>query len=208
MNFELFLPESADNVLPYDGVVQDYGIILEAHQAESYLDYFLTDLNWQHDEAFLYGKHFKTDRKIAWYGDEDYQYHYSGVRKQAQPWNPRLLQLKQQIEQITNHSFNSCLANLYENGTQAMGWHSDDEKSLVSTDCETVIASLSLGAKRKFRFKHKHNAELVDVMLHTGQLIVMKGQTQLHWKHMLAKSTKIIEPRVNLTFRYFYPTTA
>lgn len=89
---------------------------------------------------------------------------------------------------------------------QSVGWHSDDEPSLLSAnEGETVIASLSLGATRKFRFKHKFQDKNVDVMLVSGQLIVMKGQTQKYWKHMIAKSTKIIEPRINLTFRYFYP---
>lgn len=206
MNFELFAPETSDNLLPQDGVVQDFGLILNADEAQQYFDYFYQYLPWQHDEVILHGQYYKTDRKVVWYGDEDYQYHYSGMAKQAHQWNPLLFNLKQHIEELTGHSFNSCLANLYENGMQSVGWHSDDEPSLLSADDgETVIASLSLGATRKFRFKHKFQDKNVDVMLVSGQLIVMKGQTQKYWKHMIAKSTKIIEPRINLTFRYFYP---
>ena len=205
MNLELFAPEAHDNLLPYDGVVKDYGLILDADECQQYFDYFHQFLAWQPDEVMLYGQYFKTDRKVAWYGDADYQYNYSGMSKQAHSWHPLLLKLKQQIEYMTGHSFNSCLANLYEHGKQGTGWHSDNEASLRSAEYETVIASLSLGATRKFRFKHKITAETVDLLLYSGQLIVMKGQTQEYWKHTIAKSSKIIEPRINLTFRYFFP---
>jgi len=206
MNFELFEPQARTNLLPCDGIVQDYGLILTSHQSEQYLQYCLTHLAWQHDEVLLYGKRYKTARKVAWYGDENYHYHYSGTFKQAHVWTPGLFRLKQQIETLVGHSFNSCLANLYENGDQAVGWHSDDEPVLVSkAGFETVIASLSFGATRKFSFKHKTSQEKVDLLLQHGQLIVMRGQTQQYWKHTLRKSVKVIEPRVNLTFRYFYP---
>lgn len=206
MNLELFEPEANENILPYDGVVEDFGLILDTEQSQKYLNYFLQHLSWQQDEVILHGQYYKTERKVVWYGDENYQYHYSGMAKQAHVWNPALFRLKQHIEQLTGQQFNSCLANLYENGTQAVGWHSDDEPSLISkTGKETVIASLSLGATRKFSFKHKFKAEKVDLLLQAGQLIVMRGATQGYWKHALAKSTRVIEPRVNLTFRYFYP---
>jgi len=204
MNLELFAPEAQANLLPCDGIVEDYGLILRPEQSEKYLQYFLANLAWQHDEVILYGQYYKTGRKVAWYGDENYQYHYSGTFKQAHLWNPALFRLKQHIEKLVGHSFNSCLANLYENGTQAVGWHSDDELALVKAGQETVIASLSLGATRKFSFKHKQKAEKVDLLLYSGQLIVMRGQTQQYWKHALMKSTRIFEPRINLTFRYFF----
>ena len=206
MNFELFEPEARANLLPCDGVVEDYGLILTPQQSEQYLQYFLAHLAWQHDEVVLYGKHYKTARKVAWYGDEHYPYHYSGTFKQAHVWTPGLFRLKQHVENLVGHSFNSCLANLYEDGIQGVGWHSDDEPALVSkAGCETVIASLSFGATRKFSFKHKKKPAKVDLLLQGGQLIVMRSETQQYWKHTLRKSVKIIEPRVNLTFRYFYP---
>lgn len=205
MNFELFDPMPCENLLPFDGDVEDFGLILDADQAQQYFDYFLKYLAWQHDEVILYGQYYQTARKVVWYGDENYQYHYSGMNKQALQWHPLLLKLKEYVEDLTGCQFNSCLANLYEDGMQAVGWHSDDEPSLVSPmSKETVIASVSLGATRKFRFKHKQKDAKVDVNLSSGQLIVMKGATQRHWKHCIAKSTKVIEPRINLTFRYFY----
>ncbi|RKG33494.1 alpha-ketoglutarate-dependent dioxygenase AlkB family protein [Acinetobacter tianfuensis] len=206
MTLELFAPECQDNLLFCDGEVQDYGLILNEAQSCQYMRYFLAQLAWQPDEVFLHGKHYVTDRKVVWYGDENYQYRYSGSLKQAAAWNAGLFRLKQHIEKLTGHPFNSCLANLYEHGQQAVGWHSDDEAALISPNTgEAVIASLSFGAARKMRFQHKTQQHKVDVMLHSGQLIVMRGQTQKYWKHCIAKSAKIIEPRINLTFRYFFP---
>jgi len=128
MTLDLFSPEPQENLLPCDGQVQDLGLILTAEQSAKYLDYFLAHLAWQPDEVVLYGKRYVTERKVVWYGDAEYQYHYSGSAKQALLWHPALFRLKQHIEQLVGHPFNSCLANLYENGSQAVGWHSDDEQ--------------------------------------------------------------------------------
>ena len=203
MNLELFTPEPRDNILPYDGIVQDYGLVLNVEQSARYLRYFLQHLAWQPDEGMLFGQYYRTKRQVAWYGDEQYQYRYSGALKQAHVWLPALWRLKQQVEQWVGHPFNSCLANLYQDGTQGLGWHSDDEPNLGKN---VVIASLSFGVTRKFSFKHKHTAYKVDLLLQSGQLLVMRGQTQQYWKHALMKSNKIIQPRINLTFRYFHST--
>ncbi|WP_291334021.1 alpha-ketoglutarate-dependent dioxygenase AlkB family protein [Acinetobacter sp. UBA801] len=201
MNLELFTPEPRDNILPYDGIVQDYGLVLNVEHSARYLQYFLQHLVWQADEGMLFGQYYRTQRQVAWYGDEQYQYRYSGALKQAHVWLPALWRLKQQVEQWVGHPFNSCLANLYQDGTQGLGWHSDDEPNLGKN---VVIASLSFGVTRKFSFKHKHTAYKVDLLLQSGQLLVMRGQTQQHWKHALMKSNKILQPRINLTFRYFH----
>ena len=201
MNLELFTPEPRDNILPYDGILQDYGLVLNVEHSARYLQYFLQHLAWQPDEGRLFGQYYRTKRQVAWYGDEQYQYRYSGALKQAHVWQPALWRLKQQVEQWVGHPFNSCLANLYQDGTQGLGWHSDDEPNLGKN---VVIASLSFGATRKFSFKHKHTANKVDLLLQSGQLLVMRGQTQQHWKHALIKSSKILQPRINLTFRYFH----
>ena len=205
MTLDLFAPQPQANVLPFDGVVEDYGLILDEEQSQQYLQHFLSQLAWQYDEVHLFGKHHVTGRQVVWYGDEHYQYHYSGTLKQAQVWTPGLFRLKQHIEILVGHPFNSCLANLYEHGQQGMGWHSDNEASLMSRQHETVIASLSFGATRKMRFKHNYTGNLVELLLQSGQLIVMRGQTQQFWKHQITKTTKVITPRINLTFRYFYP---
>ena len=206
MTLDLFVPQPETNILPFDGVVEDYGLILEQAQSQQYLQYFLSQLAWQHDEVRLFGKLYVTARKVVWYGDAHYQYRYSGTLKQAQLWPPGLLRLKQHIEQLVGHPFNSCLANLYEDGSQGLGWHSDDEPALYTgSSRENVIASLSLGATRKMSFKHKTHGDKVELLLHSGQLIVMRGQTQQYWKHSIGKSSKVLTPRINLTFRYFYP---
>ena len=103
------------------------------------------------------------------------------------------------VANYTQVEFNSCLLNLYENGNQGMGWHSDSEKELGKN---TVIASVSFGANREFRFRHKQDKNLkTSVVLESGSLLIMKGETQQNWLHQIPKSSKIFEPRVNLTFR-------
>jgi alkylated DNA repair dioxygenase AlkB len=106
--------------------------------------------------------------------------------------------LKATVEERCGTIFNSCLLNLYHDGREGMGWHSDDEKSLVRDGC---IASMSFGAERKFSFRHKRTKETVSLVLEDGSLLVMAGTTQTHWHHQLPKSAKAGTPRINLTFR-------
>ncbi|MEM9834077.1 MAG: alpha-ketoglutarate-dependent dioxygenase AlkB [Bacteroidota bacterium] len=186
------------NLLPCDGIAHYYGKLLSLTEADHYLSCLLETIAWKHDEAVMFGKHIITKRKVAWYGDEAYSYTYSKKTKQALPWTDELKALKVLIEQKTETKFNSCLLNLYHNGGEGMGWHSDDEKTLVEN---SAIASLSLGAERKFSFRHKESKETVSLMLEHGSLLVMKDTTQTHWHHQLPKTKKVAEPRINLTFR-------
>ncbi len=188
------------NILPYEGEVFYYGQILESEFVKDIRLSLLKNIAWKNDEVVIYGKHIVTDRKIAWYGDQSYSYTYSNTTKQALLWTTELLQLKQLVEQCTGTAFNSCLLNLYHNGAEGMSWHSDDEEALGGN---AVIASLSLGAQRKFSFKHKRTKETVSLELEDGSLLLMKGVTQQHWLHSLPKTTKVSEPRINLTFRQF-----
>jgi len=137
-------------------------------------------------------------RKVAWYGDSDYLYTYSNTTKQALTWTKELSDLKQRVEEVTGTKFNSCLLNLYHNGDEGIAWHSDDEKPLGEN---SIIASLSFGAERKFSFKHKHTKQTISVVLEHGSLLIMKDATQTNWLHSLPKSKKITRPRINLTFR-------
>jgi alkylated DNA repair dioxygenase AlkB len=146
----------------------------------------------------MFGKRITTARLVAWYGDEPFAYAYSGTCKRALSWNPLLRELKEKAEIFSGSSFNSCLLNFYQNGGEGMSWHSDDEKSLVPAAC---IASMSFGAVRKFSFKHKQSKEVVTRMLENGSLLLMEGETQQFWHHALPKTKKVIEPRINLTFR-------
>ena len=195
---DLFNIEQTVNLLPYDGEAIYYGKILEPALARTYLDRLLNDIEWRNDEAVIFGKRIVTKRKVAWYGNEEYNYTYSNTTKQALGWTDELLQLKALVERVSGVTFNSCLLNLYHNGEEGMSWHSDDEKTLGRN---TSIASLTLGAERKFSFKHKVGKESRSIVLEHGSLLVMKGTTQTHWLHSLPKSKKVTSPRVSLTFR-------
>ncbi|HPQ95437.1 MAG: alpha-ketoglutarate-dependent dioxygenase AlkB [Thiothrix sp.] len=186
------------NILPYDGEGIYYGQIFSAGQAAHYLRLFLAEIPWQHDEAMFFGKHIVTARQVAWFGDAHYDYTYSGRTRTARPWTPGLQAIKAEVERLGGAHYNSCLLNLYADGSQGMGWHHDDEKGLgVDSD----IASVSFGAMRRFDFRHKHNKAKVSLHLPAGSLLIMRGRTQACWQHQVPKSRKIIEPRVNLTFR-------
>ena len=144
--------EGPQNLLHRDGIVEYYGAILPKMEANEYYDTLFETIQWQHDEAQLFGKLYITKRKVAWYGDKAFEYAYSNRTKLALPWTKELLALKALVEETTKETYNSCLLNLYHDGSEGMAWHSDGEKDLKKNG---AIASLTLGAERKFAFKHK-----------------------------------------------------
>ena len=186
------------NLLSKDGTVNYYGKLLTKQEANYYFKLLMETIGWKNDEAIIFGKHIITKRKAAWYGNDDYSYTYSNITKKALPWTKELLELKRIVEEKTGVTFNSCLLNLYHTGDEGMAWHSDDEKSLGKN---TAIASFSLGAERKFSFRHKQTTETVSLVLENGSLLVMKDATQTNWLHRLPPTKKINKPRINLTFR-------
>lgn len=186
------------NVLPHDGVAHYHGKILNGGQCLQYFDALFDGVEWRNDEVVMFGKRIITKRKTAWYGDERFAYTYSHITRHALPWTEALVQLKDLIERVSGSTYNSCLLNLYHNGDEGMSWHSDDEDTLVEN---AAIASLSLGAERKFSFRHKRDKETLSFLLENGSLLVMEGATQKNWLHALPKSKKIVQPRINLTFR-------
>jgi alkylated DNA repair dioxygenase AlkB len=189
---------SLTNLLPKDGIVVYYKNLLEINEANQYFDCLLKTIEWKNDQALIYGKLIITKRKVAWYGDTDFEYTYSKTTKRALPWTTELIELKKIAEELTGEKFNSCLLNLYHNGDEGMAWHSDAEKVLKKNG---AIASLSLGAERKFTFKHKETIETISLILENGSLLVMKGSTQTYWLHRLPPTKLISTPRINLTFR-------
>lgn len=199
---DLFAPDPSANLLPRDGITLYYGRIFTPAAADHYLTVLTTTLQWAHDEVVLYGRRITTAREVAWYGEAPFAYTYSGATKTALPWTPELREIKALVEKTTGTNYNSCLANLYHTGEEGMGWHSDDEKVMGKN---TSIASISLGAERKFAFKHKTRPDLgtISLLLEHGSLLEMKGTTQTHWLHRLPPTKKVSEPRVNLTFRTF-----
>lgn len=186
------------NWLPQDGIVNYYGKLLTQKEADFFLNRLLETIHWRNDEAIIFGKKIITKRKVAWYGEKSFEYTYSNTTKYALAWTKELLELKTLIEKETGEHFNSCLLNLYHNGDEGMTWHSDGETDLKK---DGAIGSLSLGAERKFAFKHKKSNEKVELILEHGSLLVMKDTTQTHWLHRLPLTKKVTTPRVNLTFR-------
>ncbi|SMG43059.1 alpha-ketoglutarate-dependent dioxygenase AlkB family protein [Sphingobacterium psychroaquaticum] len=192
------LPDLTKNYLPYDGTVNYYGPVFRQEISDLYFKTLLENLAWKNDEAVIFGKHLYTKRKVAWYGDVPFEYSYSGILKRALLWDKTLLEIKAVVEKETGERYNSCLCNLYHDGSEGMAWHSDAEKDLKK---HGAIASLTLGAERKFGFKHKQSKETVYFNLAHGSLLVMKDQTQDYWLHRLPPTTKPHGPRINLTFR-------
>jgi alkylated DNA repair dioxygenase AlkB len=116
------------NLLPYGGTVNYYGKIMPVVQADRWMARLLDQIEWRNDEAIIFGRRIITKRKVAWYGDEYFEYTYSNTVKRALPWTAGLLELKGIAENISGETFNSCLLNLYHDGNEGMAWHSDDEK--------------------------------------------------------------------------------
>lgn len=197
---ELFenTPNPEFNLLPQDGTVNYYGEIMNKKEADYFYQKLLETIDWKNDEAIIFGKKIITKRKVAWYAEENFNYTYSKTTKVALPWTDDLVELKKRIEEKCGEQFNSCLLNLYHDGSEGMSYHSDAEKDLKKNG---AIASLSLGAERKFSFKHKTTKERVDVVLKTGSLLIMKDETQTYWLHRLPPTKKVSTPRINLTFR-------
>lgn len=205
LKMDLFSYEARENVnlLPKDGIINYYGKLMGPQQANGYFYSLLNEIQWKNDIAIIFGKRIVTKRKVAWYGEKPFEYTYSNATKLALPWTKELLELKELVQTRTGETFNSCLLNLYHDGSEGMAWHSDGEKDLKKNG---AIASLSFGAERKFAFKHKETKEKVSLILENGSLLVMKGTTQTHWLHRLPPTKLINTPRINLTFRTIVET--
>lgn len=159
------------------------------------------DIPWQHAQITVFGKRCWQPRLVALAGDDGIRYTYSGLTLPTMPWTPLLQQIREDVQQASGHRFNSVLMNLYRNQHDSMGWHSDDEAALGP---EPVIASLSFGATREFKLKHKTRADLkiVRLALTQGSLLLMAGSTQRCWKHAVEKTSTETGARINLTFRH------
>lgn len=203
---DLFALLPTDNVLPYEGNVNDLGIIID-NPSELYKT-LLNELPWHSDIVTLFGKTHVTTRQIVWMGEENANYHYSGHEHHAIPWSDLMFHMKHKVEEALINigikvDFNSCLLNYYPSGSDGMGYHADDEKELGS---QPTIASLSLGATRKFVFKHKKTQDKIELYLESGQLVVMHGDTQKFWKHTITKTKSVSDGRISLTFRKILST--
>ena len=198
LHMDLFNEEIITNILPFDGITNYHGLVLDKKQSDFYYQKLIKTIQFKNDEAIIFGKKIITKRKVAWYGASEFSYKYSGILKTATIFTKELLALKEIVEKESGETYNSCLLNLYHSGDEGMAYHSDGEKMLKKNG---AIASLSIGAARKFSFKHKENKQRVDVVLENGSLLVMKKGTQTNWLHRLPPTKKVNLPRINLTFR-------
>jgi alkylated DNA repair dioxygenase AlkB len=187
-----------NNLLPCDGLVDYHAFAFSTEEVKVYFSFLSTEIPWQQDVVKLFGKTYITDRKVAWYAEKPFIYRYSGQSKIALPFSPTLLDIKSRVEKLTGSAYDACLLNYYHNGSEGMGWHSDNEKSISPN---SSIASVSLGVTRKFQFKHKTQGLKLDLILDSGSVLDMRGETQEFWLHALPKSKKIVGARINLTFR-------
>lgn len=199
MTLDLFADPTI-NLLPFDGEAYDIGCIYDAHESAKLFAALLEETPWRHDELFIGGAPMVLARQVAWYGDPRCTYRYSGTAKTPLSWTPLLSRIRDRVQVASGatFNFNSCLLNLYETGNVSLGWHSDDEPELGR---RPTIASLSLGATRRFVFRHKASQRKVATELHRGQLIVMRSTTQEHWEHTVPKAANA-GSRINLTFRH------
>ncbi|GAB6386610.1 alpha-ketoglutarate-dependent dioxygenase AlkB family protein [Stutzerimonas marianensis] len=172
---------------------------VEPDLADLWLQRLITDTPWTQPHIRLYGRTFEVPRLVAWYGDPEARYRYSGLVHQPLPWSPLLADIRDRLQQSTGLSLNGVLLNFYRDGQDAMGWHSDDEPELGP---EPVVVSLNLGATRRFDLRRKGCSRIEHSLpLEHGSLLVMRGPTQHHWQHQIARTRRVSEPRVNLTFR-------
>ena len=168
-------------------------------EADKSFQYLVDYIPWEQREITIMGKKMMQPRLICWYGEVAYTYSRSTLLPKAFP--EKLLHIKQQIEELSKHKFNSCLLNYYRDGQDSMGYHADDEKQLGA---DPVIASVSFGGVRKFVLKHKLDKTIdkLEIQLSHGSLLLMKGKTQHFWVHGIPKTKKLVAPRINLTFRW------
>ena len=173
--------------------------VFPAAESKSLFEKLTENITWRQESIIIFGRKVLTPRLTAWYGDAGAVYKYSGVSFDPLPWTEELLYIKSKAEALAGTTFNSVLLNLYRDGSDSMGWHSDDEPELGR---DPIIASVNLGEARRFdlRLKTDHHQKL-QILLEDGSVLVMKGDLQHHWQHQIAKSAKVKEPRINLTFR-------
>jgi alkylated DNA repair dioxygenase AlkB len=159
----------------------------------------LDEVGWRQESILIRGREFVQPRLVAWFGDPGAVYTYSGLTLSPQPWPPLLASLRARVEDQAAMAFNSVLCNLYRQGTDSMGFHADDEPELGPNP---VIASVSLGATRRFSLRHTKKARAkLDLDLPGGSLLVMTGTTQHFWRHAVPKQPSVPQSRINLTFR-------
>lgn len=193
-------PREFEKISLLDGEVWFMPNFMPLDKANSYFKKLYETINWRQEEIKLFGKTHPVPRKTAWYGYEGFNYKYSGIFCNPEPWTKELLEIKRVIEHfLPKEDFNSVLLNLYRNGNDKVSWHADDEKGLGQNP---TIASVSLGATRRFDLKHKTESDQkLQLELTPGSLVIMKGGLQHHWLHQIPVQKRVKDSRINLTYR-------
>jgi alkylated DNA repair dioxygenase AlkB len=190
------------NLLPKEGEVYVHQQFFSKEESDRYMDYLINQVPWQQDQMKIYGKEVKLPRLTAWIGEHEKDYSYSRISMKTNPWTPELLEIRSRVEKASGIHFTSVLLNYYRNGNDHVSWHRDNEKVLR---VNPVIASVSFGATRTFRFRHVEDKKLVrSTELHHGTYVLMKGETQHRWEHEVPKTKKVLAPRISLTFRVLW----
>lgn len=193
MLFADSLPELADAELDYQPGWVDAAV------ADAWLAALVDETPWQQPELFIHGRYHWVPRLTAWYGEPEARYRYSGKLHQPLPWTPLLDEIRRQIVKAVGQPLNAVLLNYYRDGQDSMGWHSDAEAELGRNP---LIASLNLGGSRRFDLRRVGSTRIGhSLTLEHGSLLVMRGPTQHHWQHQVAKTRQPCAPRLNLTFR-------
>ncbi|WP_243647236.1 alpha-ketoglutarate-dependent dioxygenase AlkB family protein [Aestuariirhabdus litorea] len=184
-----------------DGELYWYPDFIDPVSASALYRQLEKEVIWRQDYLRMGARQVAIPRLQAWYGEQGYR--YSGLYLEPQPWLAAHRQLLALLEEQLGLSFNSVLMNLYRDGNDSVGWHADDEPELGINPC---IASLSLGATRRFHLRHReHTEQRLSLELGHGALLVMSGPMQHHWRHQIPKTRRPVGPRINLTFRSINP---
>lgn len=167
-------------------------------ESDFYLQNLKENIDWKQESMNMYGKQVNFPRLTAWYGDNDKPYSFSGITLAPKVWTRELLEIKDKIEPLSKVQFNSVLLNRYRSGNDSISWHTDAEKEL---GINPVIASVNFGATRKFQLRHIKTKEKIEIDLTHGSLLIMQGELQHYWQHQVPKTSKVVNERINLTFR-------
>ena len=192
MNFEIINIPDADLT---------FSRIWRESESMDWMERLKKEIEWEQHRIKIFGKWVDCPRLSAWYGDPEALYSYSNLSLTPKAWTPTLLEVRNQLAETIERPFNSVLLNLYRNGNDSMGWHSDDEWEM---GLDPVIASISLGSPRKMKFRHRFDSQVSNFALELsqGSLLIMAGTTQKFWQHEIPKTKKLVGERLNLTFRF------
>lgn len=169
---------------------------LPSDLAQALFAQLLAQTAWEQPVYNFHGQDVPMPRQVAWHSATGARYAYSGIRHTPSAWSESLADLQARLLATTGAAFNHVLINRYRSGRDSVAWHSDDEREL-----RPLIASVSLGATRRFSFKPKAGGAITSLDLEPGSLLIMGGATQRTYLHQIPKTTKPVGERINLTFR-------